>query len=108
MSGSLKLGPFYPLQNRLDGFQSWSGHSGGEGKNLCTCQEPNPGRPLHSLLTTLTKLTTLDLRRRAQNEPEKLHNEELYNNDIEVDQMGEACSRRGRYKKCTHRFSRKN
>jgi hypothetical protein len=41
------------------GLQSLSGHSGGEERNLCSCQEYNPGHPARGSATILTELPRL-------------------------------------------------
>jgi hypothetical protein len=48
----------YPVDRRLGGPQSQSGH-GGDEKIPCSCQESNSGHPAHSLLTILTALSRL-------------------------------------------------
>jgi hypothetical protein len=46
--------PWYPLDRRLDGPQSWSGR-GGEEKILKPCCEWNPGCPNRSLVAISTE-----------------------------------------------------
>jgi hypothetical protein len=50
----------YPLDRRLSGPQSCSGHNGEEKKSCyCPCQEFNPGCPACSLVYVLTELPQL-------------------------------------------------
>jgi hypothetical protein len=48
--------PWYPLDRRLGGPQSRSGHSGGGEKNPCHCWESNSCRPARRRVTELTEL----------------------------------------------------
>jgi len=46
----------YPLDRRLGGLQSRSGHGGGEEDDPCPSRESNPGRSAHCLVTALSEL----------------------------------------------------
>jgi hypothetical protein len=52
--GCFTPGPLAPLDRRLGGLQSQSGH-GGEKKYPYCCWELNPNHPVHSLATILTE-----------------------------------------------------
>jgi hypothetical protein len=47
--------PWYLLDRRQNGFQSWFGCTGEE-KYLCLCLESNPSYPDHNLVTVVTEL----------------------------------------------------
>jgi len=48
------MSPWYPLERRLGGPQSWSGHNGKE-KFPCPCRKSNPSCQAFSLVTILIK-----------------------------------------------------
>jgi len=63
MNGKLHPGesPQYPLDRRLGGPESWSGHGAKRKKSLpCLCQELNPSHPTYSVVTILNELLQLD------------------------------------------------
>jgi hypothetical protein len=50
---------WYPLERRLEGFQSQSGCDDEEKKYLCPCWEPNPCHPACSPVTVMIELSQL-------------------------------------------------
>jgi len=58
---------WYPLNRKLGGSQSQSGHSGEKKQTLhCSCQESNPSCPAHTLVTILNELLLLSYKSISQ------------------------------------------